>query len=146
MTAPDNVWIDTFSKTDVGPTWLTKPVWASTEYIRADIAQAQIDQAKAETAAAYAVLAEINGITESSYPNVTSVEDVARIQKLARHTPADAKAALDKMLVDARADALREALAAIAGLKTPMTEDCMMVHEQAYRAVETLTKIGDANA
>ncbi len=51
MSAPDKVWVDTFSKTDVGPTWLTKPVWASTEYIRADIAQAQIDQAKADARA-----------------------------------------------------------------------------------------------
>jgi len=35
-------------------------------------------------------------------------------------------------------DGVRDALAQIVDLPTPMTEDCMMGHEEAYRAIETL--------
>lgn len=37
-------------------------------------------------------------------------------------------------------DGVRDALAQIAALETPMTEDCMIGHEDAYRAVEKLIK------
>lgn len=41
MNAPERIWIDTTGNKNTGPNWPTKPVWAATEYIRADLYDAQ---------------------------------------------------------------------------------------------------------
>ena len=54
MSAPEKIWIDTFSKNDRAPDWPTKPVWAATEYTRTDLSQAAVAAALEAAAAANA--------------------------------------------------------------------------------------------
>ena len=93
MTAPDKVWVDTFSKTDVGPTWLTKPVWASTEYTRDDI----VDALRSELAATRmreAALLNGNQEDRDTLRRVLSIHDAqltkARAETAAAYEVADA--------------------------------------------------------
>lgn len=50
-TVPDEtLWVDTFSRGDKGPNWPKKPVWAATQYTRADLIPAMLQAAREEGA------------------------------------------------------------------------------------------------
>ena len=52
-TVPDEtLWVDTFSRGDKGPNWPKKPVWAATQYTRADLIPAMLAAAREEGALA----------------------------------------------------------------------------------------------
>jgi hypothetical protein len=94
---------------------------------------AALTAAQSETASAYVVAADM--IESECDDDMTRAEEAAMIRAL---TPADSKAALARMLADAEERGMRKSLDAIAELATPMTEDCMEGHEQAYRAIESI--------
>lgn len=50
----------------------------------------------------------------------------------------DGQAVLDKLIADARADGIREALKAVSDLPSGKTDDVQEAHEQAYRAILAL--------
>ena len=99
----------------------------------------QLAESRAQTAAAYGLAAKVandrGAYEQQAYGLTKGVQDLYRLRDAIRAlTPADAKDALDKMLADARADAIREAAVVAYQFEGNDKLRCLI-----------LSKIGDAN-
>jgi len=91
----------------------------------------------AEAAAAYErVENHINSCSEGPWAKF-GFQMAKEVRALA--TP-EQTAALSTVKAEARLGGLQEALAAIAGLPTPTSEEVMVGHEEAYRVIEAIMK------